>query len=259
MNISDIWVNRALVYNNLDWVNKRDFLNFFIELCKPRSDFVALDVGCGTGIVTRELSLKVKKVIGIDLSMDMIKRAIQNGERGDPNLKPEYIYGDARCMIFPDSNFDLVTARMSFHHIDNVTKAMEEVYRVLKEGGRFILCEGVPPDHKTRQRYEEIFALKEKRHTFSEAELINMFHWVGFKNIILAPFFMKQVSLVNWLKNSAIEDGVAQRILELHLTSDEHFKRVYRMAVNDNDILIDWKFVIVRGEKSGRDRLPLEG
>ena len=254
IDIGDMWAKRSLVYNNLDWVKKIGFLNSLTELCEPQSDFVALDVGCGTGIVTRELSSRVRKAIGIDLSMDMISQAVKNDESADPNLKPRYIYGDAQCMSFRDCTFDLVTARMSFHHIDNVAKAMEEVYRVLKAGGRFVLCEGVPPDHKTRQRYEEIFALKEKRHTFSEAELINMFQWAGFENIVLAPFFMKQVSLVSWLKESAVEDGVAQKILELHLTSDEHFQRVYRMSVVDNDIFIDWKFAIVRGDRGRNPR-----
>ena len=249
MHINDIWNKRAPLYDNLDWVRKRDFLSFFIDLCQPRRDIIALDVGCGTGIISRELSSKVKKVIGIDLSRDMINQAVSKNSEGVLKGKQEYIQGDAQYMEFADGTFDLVTARMSFHHIDDGEKAMQEVYRILKWGGRFVLCEGVPPDHKTRQRYEEIFALKEKRHTFSEAELINMFYLAGFENIVLTPFFMKQVSLVNWLRNSAVEDGATQKILELHLTADEHFKRVYQMAVRDNDIFIDWKFVVVTGEK----------
>ena len=250
MNIDDIWAKRALLYDNLDWAKKRDFLNFFIDSCNPEGNFIALDVGCGTGIVSRELAKKVRKVIGIDLSKDMIRQALKKDKTENFNPAPEYIQADAQYMKFPGFTFDLVTARMSFHHIDNVEKAMEEIYRVLKRGGGFVLGEGVPPDHKVRQRYEEIFALKEKRHTFSEAELINMFYQVGFENITLKPFLMEQVSLVNWLKNSAIEDGIATKILELHLTSDEHFKRVYRMSVSDNDVFIDWKFAVVIGEKT---------
>lgn len=249
MNIDDIWTKRALLYDNLDWAKKGDFLNFFIDSCKPEGNFMALDIGCGTGIVNRELAKKVRKVIAIDLSRDMIRQALKKDKAEDFNLVPEYFQADAQCTGFPSFTFDLVTARMSFHHIDNVEKAMEEIYRVLK-GGEFVLGEGVPPDHKVRQRYEEIFALKEKRHTFSEAELINMFYQVGFENITLKPFLMEQVSLVNWLKNSAIEDGRATKILELHLTSDEHFKKVYRMSVSDNDVFIDWKFAVVIGEKT---------
>ena len=250
MNTNDIWAKRALLYDDLDWAKKKDFLNFFIDSCNPEGSFIALDVGCGTGIVSRELAKKVRKVIAIDLSRDMIRQAPKKDKAEDFKLVPEYIQVDAQCMGFPSFTFDLVTARMSFHHIDNVEKAMKEIYRVLKRGGKFVLGEGVPPDHKVRQRYEEIFALKEKRHTFSEAELINMFYQGRFENITLKPFLMEQVSLVKWLKDSAIEDGVAVKILELHLTSDEHFKRVYRMSVNNNDIFIDWKFAVVIGEKT---------
>ncbi|RLI01159.1 hypothetical protein DRO38_05495 [Candidatus Bathyarchaeota archaeon] len=249
INQSEIWSRRAKIYDNLEWVRKKKFLDFFIEQCNPQEDFIALDIGSGTGIVTRELAKRVKKVIGIDLSKDMIIEAIKKDNCENLNVKPIYVQMDAQEMGFLDCTFDLITARMVFHHIENVKKGLKEVYRVLKRGGKFVLCEGVPPDYKVRKRYEEIFALKEKRHTFSEAELINLFYWMGFKNITLKPFFMEQVSLVNWLKNSAVESEVAERILELHLNADEYFKKVYRMTVSDEDIFIDWKFVVVIGEK----------
>jgi len=190
-----------------------------------------------------------ENTIGIDLSSDMIKKAVEKNNSESLNSKLQYLQMDVQQMNFSDCIFDLITARMVFHHVDNPEKGLREVYRVLKKGGRFVLCEGVPPDHKIRRRYEEIFMLKEKRHTFSEAELINVFHWTGFKNITLKPFFMEQVSLVNWLKNSAVEDKVAREILELHLTSDEYFKKVYNMSINNSDIFVDWKFVVITGQK----------
>ena len=248
MNSNEIWSKRATVFDKLEWVHTVAFLDLLIDSCGAREDFIALDIGSGTGIISTKLAPLVNRVTGIDISREMIDEAVRKSQ-DNPHANLSYIQMDAQQMNFPDDTFDLITARMVFHHIDDVEKAMKASYRVLKKGGRLVLCEGVPPDHRTRKRYEEIFTLKEKRHTFSEAELINLFHHTGFSHITLRPFFMSQVSLVNWLKNSSVEDEVAQQILELHLTADEHFKRVYRMSVNDNDIYIDWKFVIVVGEK----------
>lgn len=236
------WPKRSLVYNNLNWVKDRDFLNFFILHCNPKPHFTALDIGCGTGIIGKGLSPLVKRVIAVDISPDMLKKATT-----EPNL--EYTYGDAQCLQFPDNSFDLVTMRMALHHIEDTGKAVSEAYRVLKKRGRFVLCEGVPPDAKTRPRYEQIFALKEKRHTFLEGELVDALSRAGFKNIQLKLHFMPQVSLLNWLKNSAVDEKTMGKILKMHLNAGKHFKDIYRLNTSEGDIFIDWKFALVSGKK----------
>jgi hypothetical protein len=107
----------------------------------------------------------------------------------------------------------------------------------------------VPPDHLTRARYEEIFALKEERHTFSEADLINLFDHAGFEDILVKPFFMRQVSLNNWLANGALAPPVIDEIRRLHVEADDHFKRVYRLNERDGDVFMDWKFIFIRGRR----------
>ena len=154
-----------------------------------------------------------------------------------------------KTLPFPSETFDVCTARMVFHHVEDCMVGLGEVLRVLKTGGHLALIEGVPPDHRTRKRYEEIFRLKEKRHTFSEAELINMFHRAGFGNISLYPHFMKQVSLNNWLKNSALPQEAVDEITRLHIEADDYFKDVYNLKQVGDDVLMDWKFVILLGTK----------
>ena len=153
-------------------------------------------------------------------------------------------------MDFPDNSFDFALARMVFHHVADCDQGLAEVHRVLKPGGILVLCEGVPPDHVTRPRYEQIFEIKEERHTFSEAELINMFDRVRFEKILLAPYFMRQVSLNNWLSNGALDQQAINEIRRLHLEADLYFKSIYNLVERDGDIFMDWKFVILRGQKS---------
>jgi hypothetical protein len=58
---------------------------------------------------------------------------------------------------------------------------------------------------------------------------------------------MRQVSMNNWLANGALEDVKIHEIRRLHLEADAHFKRIYRLREVGDDILMDWKFAIIKG------------
>lgn len=241
-----IWAARARDYNKLDWVNKKDFMQSLLDFCHPRKDWHALDVGTGPGVVAAALLPHVRRITGIDITPEMIERARQNFSGQDGMIFEEC---NVENLQFEDETFDLAVGRMVFHHVDDCLKGLKEILRTLKTGSCCVVCEGVPPDHLTRQRYEEIFSLKEKRHTFSEAELINLFDWAGFADITLQPYFLRQVSLNNWLQNGALESHVIEEIRRLHVDADEHFKKMYRLNERDGDVFMDWKFIFIKGWK----------
>ena len=245
-NQRDTWDKRAEDYGSLEWARKQDFIHSFIGFGCPDKDWRVLDVGTGPGIVAAALSPFVGEVIGLDISEKMIAQA-KEIHRDRPNIS--FCLGDVEEMDFSNNSFDLVMARMVFHHVANCDQGLSEVLRVLKPGGLLVLCEGVPPDHVTRARYEEIFRHKEERHTFSEAELINMFDQCGFEDILLSPYFMRQVSLNNWLANGALEQRAIDEIRRLHVEAEPYFKHVYNLNERDNDVFMDWKFALVRGQK----------
>ncbi|MBC7869458.1 MAG: methyltransferase domain-containing protein, partial [Chitinophagaceae bacterium] len=65
-------------------------------------------------------------------------------ERGNTNVVTRQ--GDVEALPFEDSSFDLVVSRYSAHHWPQPTAALEEFYRVLKPGGRFLLSDIVAWD-----------------------------------------------------------------------------------------------------------------
>ena len=240
------WKKRAKDYEKLDWVQKDDFLLKMIQYTEPEKDWAGIDIGAGTGKVASAVSKFIDTVVGIDISEEMITEA-NKLHRESGNISFEQ--GDVENLRYDKESFDMATARMVFHHVDDCLKGMKEVFRVLKPGGHFMLCEGVPPDHLTRDRYERIFELKEKRHTFSEAELINLFDKAGFQDIVVRPYFMRQVSLNNWLNNGALDQVTIDEIRRLHVESEPHFKYVYNLNEVDGDVLMDWKFIFIRGTR----------
>lgn len=239
------WAKRAKKYNNLEWANKGDYLHKFLNAGRFHEEDVVLDVGSGTGIIAHTLSPFVRKVVGIDISEDMLRLA------KDPMFKNiEWLRMDAHDIKFKKETFHKVTARMVFHHILEYTeKAMRECHRVLRKGGLMVLSEGVPPSEHVKSFYTEMFKLKENRLTFMEEDLLGLMKKAGFRRIKKIIFYARQSSIRNWLSNSSLPRATQETIFKMHLSLDERGKKDYQMTLRGNDCFIDMKFVILTAEK----------
>ena len=239
------WSMRARKYNKLEWVNKGGYLHEFLDCGHFKESDVVLDLGTGTGIIAHTVSPFVKAIVGIDVSLDMLKQA---NNPAFTNITWRRM--DAHKLKFKDNTFDKLTARMVFHHItEHTQKAMDECRRVLKKGGRMIFSEGVPPTQHVVPFYTEMFKLKEKRITFMEKDLKGLMKKSGFKNIKTKLFWVRQASIKNWLENSGIPQAAQDKIFQMHIDLDAQGKRDYKMTIKNNDCFIDMKFVILTGEK----------
>lgn len=94
-----------------------------------------LDIGCGTGHVTREAARRAShgQVLGIDLSAPMLDRARADAA-GVPNLRFER--GDAQVHPFPDGGFDVAISRGGVMFFGDMVAAFANILRALRPGGR---------------------------------------------------------------------------------------------------------------------------
>lgn len=86
-----------------------------------------LDVGCGTGQSARAMADIANEVAGLDLSLEMLRRAPNNPQIG-------LSCGRAEQLPFAEDTFELVTAGLAFHWFDREV-FLREARRVLKRGG----------------------------------------------------------------------------------------------------------------------------
>ena len=100
----------------------------------------ALDFGCGTGLVTLQLSARVGHVTGVDSSqgmLDVLERKIQS--YAIENITTRRV--DLDCGDVLDGLYDLVVSTMTLHHIREVMPLLEQFARVLKPGGHLCIAD----------------------------------------------------------------------------------------------------------------------
>jgi len=96
-----------------------------------------LEVACGTGLVALKVAERVSEVYGIDISSPMIEEAKKKvEEKGIANV--EFSVHDAYALPFGNDIFDTVICNNALHNMKEPRKALSEIKRVLKPGGRFI-------------------------------------------------------------------------------------------------------------------------
>lgn len=117
-----------------------DTLTFFKTWANLSSDAVILDVACGTGELERLLAAENphQHIVGVDLSEQMLAQARQKLHAFSHIT---FYLATVRSLPFPDHSFDAVISANSFHYFDDPLASLQEMRRVLKPSGRFVLLD----------------------------------------------------------------------------------------------------------------------
>lgn len=101
----------------------------------------AADLGCGPGHLVFELARNAPDlhVTGVDLSDEMLEQAEVYARRAGIGERVAFRKGDVRDIPFSDNSLDLVMSTLSLHHWDEPVQVLNEIARVLRLGGSFLI------------------------------------------------------------------------------------------------------------------------
>ncbi|MCL0066833.1 bifunctional demethylmenaquinone methyltransferase/2-methoxy-6-polyprenyl-1,4-benzoquinol methylase UbiE [Thermodesulfovibrionales bacterium] len=126
-----------------------------IDMLREGGPEIVLDVATGTGDFAIEaLKLNPKKIIGIDISNEMLALGEKKIQEKKLKQKIELLNGDSEDIPFEDSTFDAVTVAFGIRNFGDLEKGLKEIARVLKNNGKLLVLEFSKP---TKFPFKQLF------------------------------------------------------------------------------------------------------
>jgi len=143
----DEWASTYDDYAKINIAIIKDHPVFVRMIEEEKNKETGLDLGCGTGLLTIEMSKFAGKITGVDRNEKMLDQARQKKSLG---AELDFIQADiSKNLEFPDNTFDFVVSSLAINHIEQPEDLFKEIYRVLKPSGIFVYDE---PDSGPRTK-----------------------------------------------------------------------------------------------------------
>lgn len=148
VDIQKVFTSIAGRYDTLNTVLSLNIDHYWrkktIGICDLKKGQRVLDLCCGTGQMVYLEGLAVGKdteVTGLDLTEEMLRIGKEKLQKSLPGYNYSLIRGDVQRLPFEDSSFDCITIAFGLRNVPDKIKALSEMYRVLKPGGKAVCLE----------------------------------------------------------------------------------------------------------------------
>ena len=111
----------------------------------PRKGMRVLDLAAGTGTSSAAIAKHGAQVVAADFSEGMLA---EGRKRHGDNPLIEFVHADATNLPFDDNSFDAATISYGLRNVNDPKKALAEMHRVVKPGGRVVIAEFSTPSSK---------------------------------------------------------------------------------------------------------------
>lgn len=150
-----------------------------------------LDIGCGSGLFTYEISKLSNEVIGIDNS----KKDIDLARGKYKNIKNlTFLYHDANNMPFEGRSFDMITATELLEHIEDDAKFLQSCFKLLKPHGTLIMTVPCTNPFISLEWLRKLMGVDmksdfgHKRAGYTKECILNLLHSANFKQVYIKNF-----------------------------------------------------------------------
>ncbi|MCK9152272.1 class I SAM-dependent methyltransferase [Methanobacterium alcaliphilum] len=182
---------------------KNDYLHWAIRIHEKNIGIPhpkIADIGCGPGFLSFELNkLLSGKYYFVDSSKDMVNFAKQEAKKND--IDAEFIISPAENPALPDNSVDIVICKHILLSLSGITSCLENIYRILADGGCVNIIDANPQSSKLMARviswYAKMTVSKERAEKswnaylngISHANVVQEMNRIGFKEVNVSFHF----------------------------------------------------------------------
>ncbi|MFI5348819.1 MAG: class I SAM-dependent methyltransferase [Elusimicrobiota bacterium] len=233
---------RSARYNkSSNWVVDPELLGKIFDMAGIRGGETVLDMATGTGLVAKQFHGKVAEVVGLDISPDMTRQASEYVDR--------LLISPVESIPLPSESVDVCVCRQGLQFVD-LPKAISEVARVLKPGGRAVFCHLYAYGDQDAADAFKIQALR-------NPSRVNFFK-PGSLEAVLEPRGLSVTQTVRYLSRESVNQwidhgvgGEAERraIKDAYAAASSEFRSIHRIETAGDDLFDTMLFLILRAEK----------
>ncbi len=220
------------------WITDEKLLAGHAEMCEVGEGSVALDVCCGTGVVGASFRDKVDRIVGLDLTPEMVNHA---STRLD-----EVVKGNVYDIPFDDNSFDLVCTREVLHILPWPERPCAEVFRVLKPGGQFITGQILPYGEEDAVWMYRIFKKKQPLifNMFQEEDFRALLFGAGFVDLKMTEYLQWE-SIDTWIDTHETTPLHRHEIRDLFANAPQEARRIHPFEILPTGEIRDlWRWCI---------------
>jgi ubiquinone/menaquinone biosynthesis C-methylase UbiE len=227
-------------------------LKRLIELGEWQADNTALDIATGGGHTALAVSSHVAQITVTDLTPAMLETA-RTFLQAQGVTNAHFQLADAEELPFEAASFDRVTCRIAPHHFPNVGKAVQEVARVLKPGGLFLLLDNIAPDDPALDTFDNtIEKWRDSSHgrSYTQAEWHAFFTQAGL-HIEHEELFHRVHNYDDWTSRAQLPPAEKAALETYILSSDKAIRDHFEIHVNNDGHLLDFATItlLLKGRK----------
>jgi ubiquinone/menaquinone biosynthesis C-methylase UbiE len=226
------FTRQADAYSRMRQTTDERGLRALVRLAGTGSSHRVLDVACGPGFLTMAFARECAEAVGLDATDTFLDRARAEAERaGLHNVR--FQTGDAERLPFDDGAFDIATCRAAFHHFPRPARALAEMARVIRSGGRLVIGDMLASEDPEQAAYHNhLERMCDPTHVraLSESEFRGLFADAGLE-VLVAPRTELPQGVDEWLDYGGPTEEVRRDLvasLEASLAVDRTGLRVRR-------------------------------
>ena len=194
---------------------------------------------CGTGVVGKLLTEAGWDMLGVDITPEMVQESSKHFPA---------IVANAENIPVAAGSFDLAIMRQAYFLLGNGPKVLQEIRRVLKPGGLFVLSQTVPFSEVDTPWLRKVHETKQKEMVrfFTAQDLEDELKQNGFE-VQGKDFVSVRESVSQWMNNAPeMEPERRKAVCDLVVNSPTEYQELRNVEVTDGEIIENWNWVIFR-------------
>jgi len=224
------------------WVKDPGLLDIHREMAKILPGELILEACCGTGVVGLNLRKSKNTVVGLDLSLDMLKFAHKRLDH--------CVNARTERLPFADNTFDAVVCRQAMHFLD-MKRFFSELFRVIKpRTGRVVISQIVPFGDKDKDWVRRIHRKKQNmlKNFVCEPDILGRLKNAGFKKVEAREYTIEE-PINPWLTDTFFPPEKIKELKEMFINAPLPYKKLHLVRCEKGAIYETMRWIIAKGRK----------